>query len=73
LAVQAEFLSLSGKKLKSAQFDYGHRIEVQGRVIPFVSRMVISDALTDARTTLDYGRITVKAIAPSEFDVSHLE
>ena len=73
LAVQAEFLSLSGRKLKSAQFDYGNRIEVQGRAIPFVSRMVISDALTDARTTLEYGRIAVKAVPPTEFDVSHLE
>ena len=27
-AVQAEFQSLSGKKLKSAQFDYGNHIEV---------------------------------------------
>jgi len=72
-AVQAEFQSLSGKKLKSAQFDYGNHIEVQGRAVPFVSRMVISDALTDARTTLEYGHVVVKAVPASEFDVSHLE
>jgi len=71
--VQAEFQSLSGKKLKSARFEYGNRIEVQGRSVPFISRMVISDALTDSRTTLEYGRIVVKALPAAEFDVSHLE
>jgi hypothetical protein len=72
-AVQAEFQSLSGKKLKSARFEYGNRLEAQGRTVPFVSRMVISDALTDARTTLEYGHIVVKAVPASTFDVSHLE
>jgi hypothetical protein len=71
--VQAEFQSLSGKKLKSAQFDYGNHITVQGRAVPFVSRMVISDALTDAQTTLEYSHIVVKAVPASEFDLSHLE
>jgi len=72
-AVQAEFQALSGKKLKSAQFEYGNRIESQGRSIPFVSRMVISDALTDARSILEYGRIVVKAVPATTFDVSNLE
>lgn len=71
--LQAEFLSLSGKKLKSAQFEYGNHIELKGRTVPFISRMVISDALTDASTTLEYGHILVKAVPASEFDVSHLE
>lgn len=73
VGVQAEFHSLSGKKLKSAQFEYGNHISVQGRSVPFISRMVISDSLTDAKTTLDYSHISVKAIPASEFDVSHLE
>ncbi len=73
LGLQAEFNSLSGKKMKSAVFEYGNRVSVQGRRIPFVSRMVISDALTDAKTTLEYSQVTVKAIAPSEFDPGNLE
>ena len=71
--LQAEFQYLSGKKLKSAQFEYGNRIEVKGRAVPFISRMVISDALSDARTTLEYSHILVKAVPAWEFDVSHLE
>jgi hypothetical protein len=72
-AVQAEFQALSGRKLKSARFEYGNRIELQGRTVPFISRMVISDALTDAQTTLEYSQIVVKPVPASEFDVSHLE
>jgi hypothetical protein len=72
-ATQAEFQSLSGKKLKSARFDYGNRIEIQGRAVPFISRMVISDALTDAQTTLEYGHVVVGPLPASTFDVSHLE
>lgn len=73
VGIQAEFNSLSGKKLKSAQFEYNNRIEIQGKPTAFVSRMLISDALTDARTTLEYSRIVVKAVAASEFDPGNLE
>lgn len=72
VGVKAEFYSLSGKRLKTALFEYGNNISVNGRNIPFVSRMLISDALTDGRTELTYGRVKVKAISPSDFDVSNL-
>ncbi|MBV8617864.1 MAG: outer membrane lipoprotein-sorting protein [Curvibacter sp.] len=73
VAVQAEFLSLSGKKLKSAQFEYDNSITVRGRSLPFVSRMSIADALTDARTTLQYSQVKVQAVPASEFDVGNLQ
>ncbi|MCS6765946.1 MAG: outer membrane lipoprotein-sorting protein [Candidatus Protistobacter heckmanni] len=73
LAVKAEFLSLSGKKLKSADFEYGNSIVANGKTIPFVSKMTIADALTDARTTLQYTRIKVQAVPASEFDVGNLQ
>lgn len=73
VGVQAEFYSLSGKLIKRAHFDYDNHIEVQGKSIPFISRMIIEDALTDAKSTLDYSQVKVKALSPAEFDVSHLE
>jgi hypothetical protein len=73
VGVRAEFYSVSGKLLKHAEFEYENRIEIQGKSVPFISRMVITDALTDARTTLDYSQIKVQAISPDQFDVSHLE
>lgn len=73
VGVKAEFYSLSGKLLKSATFEYNNRLEINGRAVPFVSRMIISDALTDAGTTLEYSQVVIKALAAAEFDVSHLE
>ncbi len=73
LAVKAEFQSLSGKKLKSAVFEYRNRVDHGGKPIPFVSRMVIADALTDAKTTLEYSHVVVKPVAASEFDPGNLE
>lgn len=73
VGLQAEFYSLSGKLIKRAHYDYANRIEVQGKAVPFISRMRIDDALTDAKTTLDYSQVKVKALSPGEFEVSHLE
>ncbi|MGP8431854.1 outer membrane lipoprotein-sorting protein [Paraburkholderia fungorum] len=72
VAVKAEFQSLSGKPLKSATFEYGNSIVVDGKTIPFVSRMSIADQLTDARTSLEYSHVRVQSIPSSEFDVSNL-
>ncbi len=73
VAVQAEFLSLSGKKLKSARFEYGNKVTAQGRTIAFVSRMTIADALTDARTDMAFSQVRVQAVPASEFDVGNLQ
>jgi hypothetical protein len=73
VGVHAEFLSVSGKQLKRADFIYDNRISVNGKTVPFVSRMTISDALTDARTVLDYDQIRVQAVPLSEFDAGNLQ
>lgn len=73
VAVQADFLSLSGKKLKSAQFEYGNNITVNGRQVPFISKMRIADALTDARTDMQYSHVKTQAVPASEFDVGNLQ
>ena len=73
VAVRAEFLSLTGKRLKSAEFVYGNSISFKGQTIPFVSEMVISDALTDAKTALSYSHVKAQAVPQSEFDVANLQ
>jgi len=73
VAARAQFYSVSGKLLKSADFEYANTVDYQGRRIPFVSRMVIRDALSAATTTLDYSRITVQKIPETLFDVGHLD
>lgn len=73
VAVQADFLSLSGKKLKSAQFEYGNSITVRGKALPFISKMSIADALTEARTDMQFSRVKTQAISNAEFDVGNLQ
>ena len=72
-AVKAEFYSLSGKLIKTAHFEYHNTIEHDGRKWPFVSRMVIRDALIDAETTMDYGAVKVATVAPAEFDLGQMQ
>ena len=73
LGIHAEFQSLSGKPLKSADFQYGATLTYQGRTMPFVSRVSINDALTSDHSTLEYRDIAVQSIAPAEFSVESLQ
>lgn len=72
-AVKAEFLSPSGKLLKSARFEYGNVVSLDGRDISFISRMTINDALSDARTELQYSHVRIEAVPASVFDVANLQ
>lgn len=73
VGLKAEFHSVSGKLLKTARFDYGNSIDHDGKRSPFVSRMVIRDALIDAETTMDFGTVKVKPIAAAEFDLGQMQ
>jgi negative regulator of sigma E activity len=74
VALQAEFLSLSGKKLKSAGFEYANSMKINGQSVAFISQMTISDALTDAKTVLDFSRVnTIREPRKSEFDPGNLQ
>ncbi len=73
VAAKAEFYSLSGKLLKTARFEYGNEIRYEGRRIPFVSRMLIRDALVDAETDMRYDAVKVRRVAASEFDLGQMQ
>jgi hypothetical protein len=73
VGVKAEFYSVSGKLLKTARFDYNNTIEHEGKRIPFISKMIIRDALVDAETTMEFGTVKVKKIPVSEFDLGQLQ
>lgn len=73
LARKAEFLSLEGEVLKSATFEYGNRIEVEGKPTPFVSKMTIVDAkMKENQSTLIYKSPKKKELEPSLFNVNNL-
>lgn len=73
VAARAEFYSLSGKLLKTAQFEYGNDIRHDGRRIPFISRMVIRDALIDAETEMRYTTVKVRKVTAAEFDLGQMQ
>jgi hypothetical protein len=72
IAVKAQFNAVSGKPLKSATFDYGNTIVVNNQRRPFVSRMIITDALTPAQTVMNYSQVLVQALPASTFDAGNL-
>ena len=72
VALRADFMSLSGKRIKSATFIYDNTIAGPKGPILFVSRMEIADALTDGRSRLDYRDVAVKSIPAGRFDPDNL-
>lgn len=73
VGVKAEFYSLSGKLLKTAHFSYDNTIQFAGKNIPFVSSMVIRDALIDAETTMNFDTVKVQKISAAEFDLGQMQ
>lgn len=73
VGIQAEFFSLSGKRLKSARFEYDNTIRVNGVTWPFVSKMIITDAMFKGNvTTMTYDQVKIKSISMSAFDLNLL-
>jgi hypothetical protein len=72
--VKAEFFTLSGKLFKTAEFKYDNRIEAEnGEKMPFVSELVIRDAIQKEKTTtLTYSNIKVRPIPDSTFNLNVL-
>lgn len=68
VALRAEFYSVSGKLIKSADFEYGVELSWQGRPQPFVSRMIIRDALRPQDVSeLRYRDISIRTLDASVF------
>lgn len=74
VGVKAEFYTLSGKLFKTADFTYGNRIAISsGEEIPFISELVIHDAIQkDKVTSLAYANINIREIPDSTFNLNVL-
>lgn len=73
VGVKAEFYTLSGKLFKTAEFKYDNRIRVNAEEAPFVSELVIQDAIQKDRvTTMTYSDIRVEPIPDSTFNLNVL-
>lgn len=70
---KAEFFTLSGKPFKSAVFEYDHTIETNGETRPFVSKMIISNAMVKTdRTVMEYRNIDIRDVPASSFNLNLL-
>jgi hypothetical protein len=74
VGVKAEFFTLSGKLFKTAEFKYDNRATLpDGTTIPFVSELIIQDAIQrDNVTTLTYSNISVQPVPDSAFNLNLL-
>ena len=71
LGVKADFYTISGKLLKTATFEYNNAISYDGKTIPFVSQMRITDTLAgDTVTTLTYSSIETRALSARDFQLN---
>ena len=73
VGIKADFFTVSGKRFKSATFEYGNQIVVAGSHKPFVSKMTITHAvMKDSITTMTYSRAKVKKIPDAAFNLNLL-
>jgi hypothetical protein len=73
VGVKAEFFTVSGKMFKSATFEYDNTVTVEGKKSPFISKMVITNAvIKEDVTTMTYSRAKVKRIPDSTFNLNLL-
>ena len=74
LGIKADFFTISGKKFKSAVFEYDNKIKVNGQTSPFISRMIITDAVIKNNiTTMTFHKVKVKKIPNSTFNLNLLK
>ncbi len=72
LGQRAEYYTVSGKLFKKASFEYTNSIEIDKHKIPFISKMEISDTLSEVKTTLSFTDIVIQDIADSNFNLNLL-
>lgn len=51
VGVKAEYFTVSGKQFKSSTMEYEHTVEINSQARPFISKIVIYDALMSNNTT----------------------
>jgi hypothetical protein len=73
VGIKAEFLTVSGDLFKQATIEYKNKIDAGGKQIPFVSKMVIIDAVNaKQKTVLNYKSPRAEKHADAIFNVNNL-
>jgi Outer membrane lipoprotein-sorting protein len=73
LGVKAEFLTIGGEVFKRAAFEYNNKLDVDGKKLPFISKMTITDAINPtSKTVLNYKTPVAAKHPDSIFNVNNL-
>ena len=71
--VKADFYTVSGKLFKSATFEYEHTVNVEGNPRPFISKMIITNAvIKEDVTTMRYSKAKIGHVPDSTFNLNLL-
>lgn len=71
IAVMAEYYTVSGKMFKTARFEFDHKVQIDGKERPFISKIIISDAIVKENvTSMIFGMPTLVDLPDSTFDVN---
>jgi hypothetical protein len=71
VGVKSEFYTVSGKLFKTAMFEYANQVIIENKPGPFISRMIITDALIETNiTTLTFDNNQLIKIPDSTFDMN---
>ena len=73
LAIKAEFLTLQGKPFKTGRLEYRNKLEIDGKMIAFVSTLIISDAkFPENKSVIRYSFPKIVDHSASLFNVNNL-
>lgn len=73
LAKKAAFMTLQGEVFKEATFDYANSISVQGKKVPFISKMIITDVKNKKnKSVLSYSKLKLDSLPPAIFNINSL-
>jgi outer membrane lipoprotein-sorting protein len=73
IAVKAEFLTLQGAVFKVAKIEYGNNLVIEGKSLPFVHRMTITDAkFQNNSSIIEYDSPKIEEHPASLFNVNNL-
>ena len=73
IAVKAEFLTLQGAVFKIAKIEYGNNIVIDGKPLPFVHKLTITDAKFKENTSvIEYDSPKIEEHPASLFNVNNL-
>ena len=71
VGVKAEYFTVSGKLFKSATFEYENKVQAGNKPRPFISKMIITDAIVKSNiTTMNFNRPSLVKVPASTFDLN---